>query len=77
MKIVSGTEQALWRYAPQRPLDGTCASFEMTDAVRIVSTVPLDNELTIERTVDAYNKSTVYDCPTGPWCTVYRRHSDQ
>jgi hypothetical protein len=72
MKIVSGSEQALWRYAPQRPLGGTCALFEMTGAVRTVRTVPLDNELTIESTVDAYNKSTVYDCPAGPWVYIVR-----
>jgi hypothetical protein len=70
MKIVSGTEQALWRYVPQRPLDGICAFFAMTDAVRTLSTVPLDSELTIERTVGAYNKSTVYDCPAGPWVYI-------
>jgi hypothetical protein len=39
----------------------------MLDAVRTLSSVPLDSELTIERTVGAYNKSTVYDCPAGPW----------
>jgi hypothetical protein len=49
------------RTAETVPLDGTYAFSAMTDAVRTLSTVPLDSELTIERTVGAYNKSTVYD----------------